>query len=333
MGVLPIEPQSQKKKKSSRRPSSSQATLDMSAPVSAPLHTSMKRTMRSPTSQLLPDAQPAIKSTRIRGKRASDPDSALRLQHDRLGTLVRRSVELLDRADSWEDFVHKYRGESYLSPKLHEVDHPAAALLTQWRDEGVPAESTSEPWSLQQKDECVQRGCHISAKLHSDFIREEMVGFIEDGFWTVLPYSIVRGYEELQIWPGAIKEERDRKPRLLCDHSWNWGWPSINETTIAHAPPEAMQFGGALPRILYDVRHANPRFGPPRLAKYDLENGFYKLFLRARDCLRLALLLPPYEDEEPLVAIPMSCTMGWVQSPPTFCTMSETACDAANRRF
>ena len=27
----------------------------------------------------------------------------------------------------------------------------------------------------------------------------------------------------------------------------------------------------------------------------------------------------------------MACTMGWVQSPPTFCTMSETVCDLANQ--
>ena len=29
----------------------------------------------------------------------------------------------------------------------------------------------------------------------------------------------------------------------------------------------------------------------------------------------------------------MSCTMGWVQSPPTFCTMSETICNITNQRI
>jgi hypothetical protein len=132
--------------------------------------------------------------------------------------------------------------------------------------------------------------------------------------------------------PAAVKDERERKPRLLCNHSWPWlGWPSVNKTTVANAPPEAMQFGRALPRILWLLRHANPKFGPARLAKYDVKDGFYHLFLRALDCLCLALVLPKYEGKTQLVAISLACTMGWVQSPPpTFCTMSETVCDLAN---
>ena len=197
----------------------------------------------------------------------------------------------------------------------------------------MPALSTSLPWTDQQRDVCIQRGCHQSATLHAEFLRDEMAGFIEDRFFIVLPYDIIRHAEQLMLTPCAVKEERERKPRLLCDHSWNWGWPSINEATIPHAPPEAMQFGGALPRILYLIRHANPRFGPLRLSKQDIKDGFYRLFLRVLDCLRMALILPRYEGEPQLIAVPMACTMGWVQSPPTFCTMSETICDLTNHAF
>ena len=160
-----------------------------------------------------------------------------------------------------------------------------------------------------------------------------MAGFLEDRFWMVLPYDLVRHLEEIMFSPAAIKEERERKPRLLCDHSWDWGWPSINQSTEAHAPPEAMQFGDTFLRLLYAIRHANPRYGPVRSSKSDVKDGFYRLFLRALDCLRLAVILPKYEGEPQLVGIPMACTMGWVQSPPTFCTMSETVCDEANRMF
>ena len=182
------------------------------------------------------------------------------------------------------------------------------------------------------KDLCIERGCHYSANLHADFLREELSEFIESKYWVVLPYALIRHYEDLMFSPAAVKEERERKPRLLCDHSWNWtGWPSVNETTIPHAPPESMQFGRALPRILRHTRHANPKFGPPKACKYDIKDGFYKLLLKARDCLRLALVFPKFEGEDQLVAIPLACTMGWVQSPPTFCTMSETICDLANK--
>ena len=91
-----------------------------------------------------------------------------------------------------------------------------------------------------------------------------------------------------------------------------------------------MQFGLTLDRLLFKIRHADPKFGPVRISKADIKDGFYRLFLNAQDCLRLAIVLPRYDDEPQLVGIPLACTMGWVQSPPTFCTMSETVCDVAN---
>ena len=247
---------------------------------------------------------------------------------------MRQLTRKLESASSWKEFVQEARGPTYLSSRLEEISHPAIPLLQRWRDKGVPAKSSSPPWTQEQKDHCIQRGCHVSAIEHQDFLRGEMTEFVENGFWAVLPYDVVRDLEALQLWPAAIKEERDRKPRLLCDHSWPWGWPSINETTLAHAPAEAMQFGGALPRVLYLARHADQkRYGPVRGAKLDMKDGYYRLDLEPDDCPRLALILPRYEGEEQLVAIPLACTMGWIQSPPTFCVMSETTCDHANARF
>ena len=252
------------------------------------------------------------------------------LRNDRLGTLVRQLCEQYNTSPSWEEFVASFRGPSYLSSELDKLTHPAAAVLRQWKEEGVPVHTDSLPWTDKQKDDCVQRGCHVSATRHSEFLRQEMADFIESKFWMVLPYDLIKDRSELMLWPAAVKDEHNRKPRLLCDHSWDWGWPSINDTTVAHAPPEAMQFGGAFERLLTLLRHANARYGPTRMAKHDVKDGFYRLFLRLLDCLRLAVLLPLYEGEPQLIAVPMACTMGWVQSPPTFCTMSETICDLAN---
>ena len=254
------------------------------------------------------------------------------LRNDRLGTLVRELTYAFKTAPSWEDFVESFRGRSYLAPELDTIDHPAAELLRNWRDAGVPADMNCPPWTAEMKDYCIERGCHKSANEHAEFLREELSEFVESKYWVVLPYQTVRSLEHLMLSPAAVKEERERKPRLLCDHSWPWaGWPSINDSTIPHAPPEAMQFGRTLQRVCREVRHANPKFGPVRASKYDIKDGFYRLSLRARDCLRLALVFPKFPNEEQLVAIPLSTTMGWVQSPPTFCTMSETVCDLANR--
>ena len=195
-----------------------------------------------------------------------------------------------------------FRGRSYLNDGMEHIDHPAAPLLCEWRDQGVPAQSSSEDWTPSRLDECILRGCHRSAKEHSDFLREEMSEFIENKFWVVLPYSVARDLPNLQLSPAAVKDERDRKPRLLSDHSWPWGWDPINVTTLPHAPPEAMQFGRALHRLLYQVRHAHPRYGPVKASKHDIKDGFYRMFLRPADCPRLALVLPQYKGETQLVA-------------------------------
>ena len=263
---------------------------------------------------------------------SSQPVDTHKLRQDRLGTLVCQLISKFEHSSSWEEFVEDFRGRSYLATELDHVTHPAAELLRQWRDEGVPAMNSSPPWTTEQKDQCIQRGCHQSAKDHADFLREEMAEFIENKSWVVLPYEIVRDQEHIMFAPAAVKDERDRKPRLLCDHSWPWlGWLSVNDTTIPHAPPEAMQFGRALQRLLWLIRHANPKFGPTKTNKQDLKDGFYRLFLKALDCLRLSVVLPKFEGEPQLIAIPLACTMGWVQSPPTFCAMSETVCDLANQ--
>jgi hypothetical protein len=39
-------------------------------------------------------------------------------------------------------------------------------------------------------------------------------------------------------------------------------------------PHEAMQFGRALERLLFHIRHANPRYGPVYLNKIDISDGF-----------------------------------------------------------
>ena len=211
----------------------------------------------------------------------------IQLRNDRLGTLVKQLCIALEEASSWEDFVETRRGRSYLSSEIDDIKHPAKELLRHWREHGVPVNSTSPPWTDDQKETCINRGCHKSATEHRDFIRTEMAEFIESKYWAVLPYRLVRALELLQMSPAAVKDERDRKPRLLCDHTWPWGWPSINETTAPHAPPEAMQFGGTFARYCRLLRHSNPKFGPVRTAKFDVKDGFYRLFLDAAQCLRL----------------------------------------------
>ena len=88
---------------------------------------------------------------------------------------------------SWESFVEDYRGRSYLSTELDELDHPAASLLREWRDQGVPAATSFAPWTANQKDHCIHQGCHTSTNKHSNFICKEMAEFIDSRYWDILP--------------------------------------------------------------------------------------------------------------------------------------------------
>lgn len=53
--------------------------------------------------------------------------------------------------------------------------------------------------------------------------------------------------------------------------------------------------------------------------KNDLADGFYQLFFQLEDVLALAMVLPVAALEEPLVAIPLTLSMRWMESPSYFC--------------
>jgi len=147
--------------------------------------------------------------------------------------------------------------------------------------------------------------------MHKEFIREEMADVTEKGLWVVLPYSIAKDLPDSAYSPLGTKEERDRRARLVVDHSWFL----INELTKAYLYPEVMQFGGTLPRLLYRVRHSNPCHGIVYSIKLDLADGLYHLQLKPSDAAKLSVVLPSYPGEPQLIAIPLVCTMGWQNSP------------------
>ena len=246
---------------------------------------------------------------------------------DRLGTLVSIASRQLRESPSWYDFVRARQGPSYLSTKIDDIEHSAREQLQDVRDHGVPVPVRDEPWDADKLDECVRHGAHKSAQDHAAFLREEMADFMEANFWTVLPYDQVRDLPDIRLSPAGIKEERERRPRVVIDHTWY----GVNDNTEPSPFLPAMQFGGTLPRILWRLRHADPRYGPVHMAKYDVADGFYRLHLNANDAPKLAVILPAYPGEPQLIAIPLSTTMGWVSSPPTFCAASETIADLSNK--
>ncbi|KAI2490266.1 hypothetical protein MHU86_24316 [Fragilaria crotonensis] len=84
--------------------------------------------------------------------------------------------------------------------------------------------------------------------------------------------------------------------------------------TVQLAPPEAMQFGRALHRVLKRIVEADGRYGPVYLAKIDIADGFYRVWLQSRDIIKLGVVLPTSPGQPPLIAFPLTLPMGWVES-------------------
>ena len=184
----------------------------------------------------------------------------------------------------------------------------------------------TKPWGASRKIAALKRGPHKSAKEHVQFLREEYSAMIKKGHWTLLPAQLLISHPDLRLSPLGVVPQRDRRPRTISDYSY-WG---INEDTLPLAPQEAMQFGRALQRLLQKIHDANPRYGPVYLSKVDIADGFYRIGVRAQDALKLAVLFPAREAGERLIGVPLTLPMGWKESPPAFCTATETVADLAN---
>jgi len=156
-----------------------------------------------------------------------------------------------------------------------------------------------------------------------------MYEMVRMGYWLVLPYTAVRQFPQLKLAPAGVIPQRERRPRPIIDYTFNL----LNPQSLPVAPTPAMQFGHAFHRIIQSIVYANPRFGPPLMAKVDLADGYYRVPLSSSAALPLAVILPSDVSPTPLVGIPLSLPMGWRHSPPYFCAFTETGADLANQQL
>ena len=244
---------------------------------------------------------------------------------DELGELSRANRTVLARR-GWRHLVESRRGRPNIPVSARRLPHRAARLLGHLHACGQPVALRTAPWTVEQKDAAVARGPHPSAVEYTDFLRGEMLEMCRRRQWIVLPYSSVRHRRGVRISPPGVIPQRERRPRTIVDYTWS----GVNPDTIKLAPQQAMQFGRAFWRILYAIYFADPRWGPVHLLKADVSDGFYQVWLALMDILKLGLILPGGDASDPDIAFPLSLPMGWVESPPAFCSVTETGADLAN---
>jgi len=233
---------------------------------------------------------------------------------------------LLQQHTSLSDFIRFRRGTSNISPHLSGLHHPARHLIRHLSHTGFPVVTHTPPWTDTQRHLAVQRGPHSSSLEHITFLRDELADMVDRATWLVLPYSKLRHLSRLRISPMGVVPQHERRPRPIVDYTFS----GVNADTVGLAPHEAMQFGHTLERLLTQVVRANPKFGPVHFFKLDVADGFYRVWLRAEDVPILAVSIPALPGEPPLLALPLALPMGWTQSPPAFCAVTETIADHAN---
>lgn len=206
--------------------------------------------------------------------------------------------------------------------------HPACRLLRHYRARGAPVVLASRPWTPERLQQALRRGPHKSALENLDFLRDEMAAMVAKGHWVVLPFSAAKTLPNLRLSPIGVVPQHNRRSRTIVDYSFS----GLNQDTQPIAPLEAMQFGRTLDRVLRQILTANPTFGPVHLIKVDLADGFYRVDVRVDDIPKLGVVFPSAASD-PLVALPLVLPMGWQNSPPLFCSATETIADVANRRL
>lgn len=112
-------------------------------------------------------------------------------QSENLGTYIDRDTKRLGEI-GFAKLVSERRKRSDFSPGVRKLRHKAARLLDHLRKRGANVTLTTPPWSDQRKNETMARGPHKSSIEHADFLREELLDFVQKGFWMVLPYRLLK---------------------------------------------------------------------------------------------------------------------------------------------
>ncbi len=103
--------------------------------------------------------------------------------------------------------------------------------------------------------------------------------------------------------------------------------PAVNETSTKTAPQGAIdQIGHSLKRIIHAFSEADDD-QKIFMAKWDVKDGFWRLQCQEGEEWNFAYVLSDVPGTLIWLVIPTSLQMGWIESPPYFCTASEMAQD------
>ncbi len=250
---------------------------------------------------------------------------------------VTARVHTLPNAPALTEKLGKTRAPLMI-PRTYALDHPAAPLLASYATHGCPVDCGPD-WTLDQIMEALKYGAHPSAKLEEPraCLIKETVDKEDKGFARRIKWRDIKNNlpPQLKLSPVAMIPHKSRAFRCILDLSFDLkqtSSPSVNDTTIKLAPPEAMdELGSALQRILCHLAACQTKNRPVLFAKLDIKDGFWRMVVSDEKAWNFCYIIPPLTPDVPIdetdIVVPNSLQMGWCESPPFFCAASETARD------
>ena len=225
-----------------------------------------------------------------------------------------------------------------MCPKNLALEHPAAATLLKYATGGCPTK-TGKNWSKEMIVEAVHRGPHVSATTPEaiEYFKSEIEQKVATGQARIVEWNEIKDNlpPELKISPLALVPHKSRKFRAILDLSFRLRLesgdvvPSVNETSEKVAPQAACeQLGHVLNRIIHAFAAAEED-AKVFMAKFDVKDGFWRLNCEEGQEWNFAYVMPQAPGEPIRLVVPTSLQMGWIESPPFFCTASETSRDVA----
>ena len=253
---------------------------------------------------------------------------------------------LTAEVDSLQEDIGKNKRIGLMWPRGHSLEHAAKKLLEEYSIHGCPVDC-GENWSIQQIEAALLRGSHPSAKAKEAIIemRKEAADKEQGGYAKVVRYGDIKDDipPQLKISPVAAIPHKSRLFRFILDLSFELiidgkRFPSVNNSTRKMAKQESMeQLGQVIKRILHTMAQARKE-DPTQVfhfAKLDIKDGFWRLAVSDIAAWNFCYVLPSVNKVQSIddieIVVPNALQMGWCESPPFFCSASETGRDTIEK--
>ena len=231
-------------------------------------------------------------------------------------------------------------GKLMVPQKPHATKHPAFQLLQSYADNGCPVDCGPQ-WSHEHIQLMLSRGPHTSAKQPdaAKQLLEETKDKVKHGYARLVTWREIKNNipPNFKLSPIAMIPHKSKLFRAILDLSFKLthkgkSYPSVNEHTVIQSKPQAMvQLGQSIKRIvatMADNYHPNKPFV---FSKLDIKDGFWRMAVNNDDAWHFCYVLPPKNKQQDIddtcIVVPNSLQMGWTESPPYFCSSTETARD------